>query len=294
MTADAPVARPNEAPCVDTLFSDTTFAAYSPQTFSYAPPAGCPGPYAKIVFNGNFSVSAGIQYDRTASIQLGNVPLYFGTTAEPSPNLAPSWHVERDVTDDAALLGSPQPGEADIFNIVNSTYTGVITGTAFLQFYPASNKYPAASSPDLVLPFPGVAGGPQQLSTGASVLAATYDLPTNVTSAYFDVYAQSQQTDEQYFLCAPNDVASELYACGNGPFRETEVSVDGVPAGVAAGYPWLFTDTSAQQQFLDTWQRIAHHYRDEPVILGYDLLNEPIPTYPQLQSLNPLLEPLYK
>jgi endoglucanase len=60
------------------------------------------------------------------------------------------------------------------------------------------------------------------------------------------------------------------------------------------GYPWLFTDSSAQQQFLDTWQRIARHYRSEPTILGYDLLNEPIPNYPRLMPLNPLLEPLYK
>jgi hypothetical protein len=60
------------------------------------------------------------------------------------------------------------------------------------------------------------------------------------------------------------------------------------------GYPWLFTDASAQQQLLDTWQRIAHHYRNEPTILGYDLLNEPIPNYPRLLPLNPLLEPLYK
>ena len=60
------------------------------------------------------------------------------------------------------------------------------------------------------------------------------------------------------------------------------------------GYPWLFTDAGAQQQFLDTWQRIAKHYHNEPVILGYDLLNEPIPNYPALMPLNPLLEPLYK
>jgi endoglucanase len=60
------------------------------------------------------------------------------------------------------------------------------------------------------------------------------------------------------------------------------------------GYPWLFTDQSSQQQLLDTWHRIARHYRNEPVILGYDLLNEPIPTYPKLHGLNPLLEPLYK
>jgi hypothetical protein len=241
-TADAPVERPREAPCVDTIFANATFADYSPQTFTYAPPAGCPGPYNKIVFNGNFAVSAGIQFDRTASVEIGNVPIYFGTTAEPNPTLAPSWHVERDVTDDAALFSKKQSAEADIFNIVNSTYTGVISGTAYLQFYPAHGRViPAADTPDIVLPFPDVAGGPQHLNTGSSVLTATYTLPTNVDRAYLDVYAQSQQTDEQYFLCAPNDVASEIFTCGNGPLRETEISIDGKPAGVAPVYPWIYT-----------------------------------------------------
>ena len=60
------------------------------------------------------------------------------------------------------------------------------------------------------------------------------------------------------------------------------------------GYPWLFTDQLAQQQFVEVWRRIARHYRNEPAILGYDLLNEPIPNYPKLMHLNPLLEPLYK
>jgi hypothetical protein len=240
-TADAPVPRPNEAPCVDTLFAGAQFAAYASQSFAYAPPTGCPGPYAKIVFNGNFGVTAGVQFDRTASIELGNVPLFFGTTAEPGSSLAPSWHVERDVTDDAALLAGAQTGEADIFNIVDGTYTGVISGTAFLQFYPATRAYPAAPTPQVVAPFPGVAGGPQHLPTPSSTLSETYALPTNVDAAYLDIYAQSQQTDEQYFLCAPNDVASEFFACGNGPFRETEVSIDGTPAGVAPVYPWIFT-----------------------------------------------------
>jgi hypothetical protein len=240
-TADPLVPRPAEAPCTDMLFANASFAAYAPLTFSYAPPANCPGPFEKIVFNGNFSVSAGIQFDRTASIEVGNVPIYFGTTAEPDPSLSPSWHVERDVTDDAALFAKPQSVEADIFNIVNSTYTGIITGTAFLQFYPASHRDHVADTPDLVLPFPGVAGGPQHLNTGTDTLSATYRLPANVDRAYMDVYAQSQQTDEQYFLCAPNDVASELFACGNGPLRETEIAIDGMPAGVAPVYPWIFT-----------------------------------------------------
>jgi hypothetical protein len=241
VTADMLVQRPNETPCVDTLFTDAQFAAYSPQTFAYTPPPGCPGPYAKIVFNGDFAVTAGDQFDRTASIQIGNVPIYFGTTAEPSGTYGPTWHVERDVTDEAALLATPQTTEADIFNIVNSTYTGVISGTTYLQFYPATTGIPAATTPDVVLPVPGVSGGPQALNTGASTLTGTYNFPTNVTQAYLDVYSQGQQNDEFYYTCVPNDVATELDSCGNGPFRETEIAIDGVPAGEAPVTPWIFT-----------------------------------------------------
>jgi hypothetical protein len=57
-----------------------------------------------------------------------------------------------------------------------------------------------------------------------------------------DVYMQSQQSDEQYFLCAPNNVAVEISAwCGGGPLRETEISIDGTPAGAAPVYPWIYT-----------------------------------------------------
>ena len=240
VTADPPVPRPDVAPCVSKLFTAATFSQYAPQTFVYKPPAGCPGPFAKIVFNGDLSVSAGIQFDRTASVEIGNVPLYFGTTAEPGSNLSPHWHVERDVTDDAALLARSHTGEVDIFNIVNATYTGVITGTAYLQFYPAPH-HAGATTPDLVYAVPNVAGGPQQLPTGQSMLSATYKFPLNVERAYFDVFAQSQQTDEQYFLCAPSNVAAELFACPNTAFRETEVSIDGRPAGAAPISPWIFT-----------------------------------------------------
>jgi len=38
----------------------------------------------------------------------------------------------------------------------------------------------------------------------------------------------------------------------------------------------FFNDTSLQQQLIDQWQLIASHYKDEPAILGYGLLNEPV------------------
>ena len=60
------------------------------------------------------------------------------------------------------------------------------------------------------------------------------------------------------------------------------------------GYPWLYLSPEAQQQTIDIWRRIAQHYSREPIILGYDLLNEPIPHFPQLQRFNSDLEPLYR
>ncbi len=61
------------------------------------------------------------------------------------------------------------------------------------------------------------------------------------------------------------------------------------------GYPWLFESERSQQLFCDIWQRIAQRYRNEPVILGYELMNEPIAHFfPNKEDLNSKLEPLYK
>ncbi|MEO7445159.1 MAG: cellulase family glycosylhydrolase [Ferruginibacter sp.] len=60
------------------------------------------------------------------------------------------------------------------------------------------------------------------------------------------------------------------------------------------GYPYLFESATQQQRCIDIWQRIAKHYANEPIIIGYDLLNEPIATYFDKTILNPHLEPLYK
>jgi endoglucanase len=59
------------------------------------------------------------------------------------------------------------------------------------------------------------------------------------------------------------------------------------------GYPWIYDSPQAQQRAIDVWKRIAAHYRDSETVLGYDLLNEPIPHFPELKKFNSKLEPLY-
>lgn len=60
------------------------------------------------------------------------------------------------------------------------------------------------------------------------------------------------------------------------------------------GYPFLFDSPLAQEHTIKIWRRLAEIYKDEEIIIGYDLLNEPIAHYFDVDRLKPLLVPLYK
>jgi Peptide N-acetyl-beta-D-glucosaminyl asparaginase amidase A len=239
------VPRPRHSkPCTVQLFQNLEFADFNIKPFTYTPPSDCPGPWEKVVFSADFTVTAGRQFDRTAKFFLGGVNLYFGTTAEPRATLSPSWHVESDVTDLSTLLKTAQTGEANLGNFVGVsggvTYNGLIYANAQLEFYQAPSQAEAPKVPDVVIGLQGDSDG-TFLNTTTDQLSKTLTLSTNIESVYLDVIAQSQSNDEFWFFCVPNDEASALESCGNTGFRETEVSIDGQPAGVAPVYPWVYT-----------------------------------------------------
>jgi hypothetical protein len=79
------------------------------------------------------------------------------------------------------------------------------------------------------------------------------------------------------------------------------IDLHGAPGGQTGtniddsrGRPLLFDDLSAQRLTINLWQAIAQRYRDEPWVLGYDLLNEPIAHYFDKERLNPLLGKFYR
>jgi Peptide N-acetyl-beta-D-glucosaminyl asparaginase amidase A len=244
-TAEPAVPRPSTKPCVVQLFQDLAFDNFTPYAYAYTPPAACPGPWAKVVFTADFTVTAGTQYDRTAAFYLGHANIYYGTTAEPRSTLSPSWHVERDVTDLSAIFKSQQTGEANLGNFVGVSggvdYDGIIYANAALEFYPANFGNPAPRVADFVIPVNGSGGDAGTLNTTADQITQTLNLPENVESVYLDVIAQNQIGDEFWYFCVPNSETGPLESCGNTAFRETEVSIDGGPAGVAPVYPWIFT-----------------------------------------------------
>ncbi len=60
------------------------------------------------------------------------------------------------------------------------------------------------------------------------------------------------------------------------------------------GYPFLFENPESQDLTVNIWRKIAARYRNEPTVIGYDLLNEPIAHYFDSANLNPKLEPVYR
>jgi endoglucanase len=81
-------------------------------------------------------------------------------------------------------------------------------------------------------------------------------------------------------------VIIDLHAAPGG---QTGVNHDNGP-----GFPLTFYVPQDRQLTVALWQKLAAHYRDETAILGYDLLNEPISPYSDVDYLNPRLEPLYR
>ncbi|HSX58599.1 MAG TPA: peptide-N4-asparagine amidase [Tahibacter sp.] len=243
VVADPVVPLPPGEPCVVALYRDETFSDFSLHDFSYAPPANCPGPYAKIVLRADFDVTTGRQFDRTANLWIGAVNLYFGTTQEPSAIDAPRWRIERDVSDYVSLLSRPQGGKIDLGNIVNDTYTGILHGSAELLFFRDTAARPdRPRRPDRVLPMSGGAlGGVTDLNGPDARFERTFTLPRNIERVFLDVIAQSQGADEFWMTCVPDDLAEQLQSCGHTAFRETLVRIDGEPAGIAHVYPWLYT-----------------------------------------------------
>ena len=90
-------------------------------------------------------------------------------------------------------------------------------------------------------PVNGGGGDAGTLNTTTDTISQSLNLPTNVERVYLDVIAQSQSNDEFWYFCVPNDQTSNLESCGNTAFRETEIWIDGKPAGVAPVYPWIYT-----------------------------------------------------
>lgn len=268
-SAEPPVSRPASTPCTVTLLDHHAFDEHGdassmdahPYQFAFTPPKGCRAGWGKVVLEADFSVPAGRQFDRTVALWLGGVNLYFGTTIEPSPDVAQHWRVERDLTDYASLFAHAQAGQMILNNWVSPTTNSPIVVSVRLKFYPADAHLPVAGAADHVYALSSDPRGQQTpLDTPNESLSRQFTFPRNVERAYLDVIAQSQAHDERWYTCVDKAYLEQtrayslegFEACDGGSFRGVEVRVDGQPAGLAPVYPWIYTGGIAPHLWLPT------------------------------------------
>lgn len=263
---DPLVPRPRNTPCVVTLFSNVLLTEDNrwTQPYAYSPPAGCTGPWAKVILVADYTYDPELSTDASAAgIWLNGVNLHFGGHPfRREPTLRPG-HVERDVTDYTALLRHGGNGHVVLDSSITVPRISVaaVRASARLLVYPATAKLPPPRKPDAVYALQALDGGPADalvrvFPDANRIATSAITFPRNVERAYLDVLAFGAP-DWVWWSCIPDadadlplifhDEASRfpgrLGDCSGGTFREAEVAVDGQPAGVAPIVPWISSNT---------------------------------------------------
>ncbi len=233
-TAYPAVPRPSTPACsIDIV--DHGFTNFEPALASIDAKKSCPGPWNKVVLEMDGEVK-GRQYDRIGHIAIGGVTVLRTSSPEPSRD-GIAWHVEKDVSAYAPLFAAgKQPVEMHLGNVVNETYTGIFKIKAKLQFYRADAQHPAAATADSVAAL-------DDLRADGMDTVGKLTLPANAERLIAEVHATGSGggCEEFWYFAAPE--AAKEYWCKapQGPYREVQVLIDGVVAGIAAPYPHIYT-----------------------------------------------------
>ncbi|BFV55747.1 hypothetical protein KCMC57_up08510 [Kitasatospora sp. CMC57] len=263
VSAAQPLTRPDTRSCSVEVMHERAFRngygnpADTPYAGSLTPPADCAGPWSKVVLDLHGSV-AGRQFDRLFTVRVGGVEVLMSSTPEPSQD-GIEWKVERDVTRYAPLLTGAQPFEFDLPNVTDATYTGVFVISATFTFYTTSPRWPAARTADRVL-----TGGGFTLDQAHPGSTRDFTFPQNLESLTAEVYARGGGACEEFaYASAPEEFVQANPGrgyCGQGPFRELRIAVDGRVAGAVWPYPVIYTGG---------WDPLL--WRPTPGIFAFDL-----------------------
>lgn len=260
LSVEPRVPRLGQTPCVVELFRDLRIDNNSEagpyREFEYTPPAGCPGPWAKVILSvdlsgpgtteiANITIALADQrrsLDWTTELFVGGAQFNAGQSR---------WRVERDVTEYSSLMRNARPGYVMQTDGYYRDACGCSSAhaTGRLIFYPLIAAQPAPDIPDSVHPVN---------DRGALPFSPT--LPRNIERAYLDVYAQQPQP---WFSCVPPSAVlnfrllvttplalgdyrdpgvGDQQGCAGTGYLDVVVLVDGQPAGVVPMYPWLNSD----------------------------------------------------
>ncbi|OCL04515.1 hypothetical protein AOQ84DRAFT_300730 [Glonium stellatum] len=236
-----PILSPADATCKQTLMVHSFAYSYGhPYVGEYTPPS-CE--FNKVTFN--FTVtSAGRQYDRLGLMYFNDTEIFRTSTAEPTAT-GIEWTYIKDMSNYLVLFKEPQKIIFDLGNLIDSTYTAPFNTTLAATFFVEDGT---AAPADAILPISArqsATDSPSAFMVPPQNATNTLTLPQNVKKAVFSIAACGQSTEEFWWSNAlssntetfPN--VTVLY--GYSPFRELQLYIDGMLAGVAWPFPVIFT-----------------------------------------------------
>jgi hypothetical protein len=217
------------------------FSYGMPFVSSYTPP---PCPFNTITINLTVT-SAGRQFDRLALMYLGDIEVFRTSTAEPSAT-GIVWTYNKDMSAYLSLWKRPQSLIFDLGNLVDSTYTGSFNATLTASFF---TRLDPPIFADLILPI----SAQQSANNGTSAFILPDDsaitmqtIPTGVSRAIVSLSACGQSTEEFWYSnVLSSDIDTFLNTTGRlygySPFREVQLLIDDMLAGVIWPFPIIFT-----------------------------------------------------
>ncbi|THX86320.1 peptide-N4-(N-acetyl-beta-D-glucosaminyl) asparaginase amidase N [Aureobasidium pullulans] len=239
-----PVPIPKSPQCnvQQTLMVHTFASSYGvPYVGQYTPP-DCD--FNNVVIEWTVT-SAGRQFDRLAEMYLGDIEVWRTSTAEPTAS-GIIFRYEKDLSMYLSLWKSPQKLIFELDNVYDSTYTGAFNTTLTATFSYNSAK-PAHA--DLILPITpqlGASGQRSIFTLPGDSATVQQTFPRNISHATVSIAATGQSNEEFWYT---NALQSDIHTfestvgtlLGYGPFREVQLFIDDMMAGVAWPFPIIFT-----------------------------------------------------
>ena len=193
----------------------------------------------------NFTVtSRGRQYDRLALMYLGDTEVFRTSTAEPT-STGIVWTYVKEMSQYNALWKQPQKLIFDLGNIITDVYTGSFNATLTAHFSNEGNTRAA----NYILPISGMKSASNSSSAftvPGDNATVKYTIPAAASRAVVSISACGQSEEEFWwsnvFSEDTEDFTStvgELY--GYSPFREVQLYIDGILAGLVWPFPIIFT-----------------------------------------------------
>lgn len=227
ISIERPLEKPLTEPVIVHVLNDAKFGhAQPPVETEVALP---PGKWEKVILTIT-GKQEGRQFDRLMHILAGNTQIFAGCTPEPSKG-GIDWKIEKDITIYLPVLSGTQQFTTILDNYMDELHTGIPEMSFYLEFYPAMEgeeiqKQWVLHAPDAIIPI---------LSKPAPYVIEKEDkmdvpllLPNDLKEIYLDLYIIHQNRDEFYWSLHPS-------------FREVEIYIDDIPAGVVWPEPILFT-----------------------------------------------------